>query len=32
MMTLASAGIFVLHYPDHLITQQYKQVARMLVS
>jgi MinD-like ATPase involved in chromosome partitioning or flagellar assembly len=32
MMTLASAGIFVLHYPDHPITQQYKQVARMLVS
>lgn len=32
MMTLASAGIFILHYPDHPITQQYKQVARMLVA
>lgn len=32
MMTLASAGIFALHYPDHLITQQYKQVAQMLMG
>lgn len=32
MMTLASAGIFVLRYPDHPITTALKQVARMLVS
>ncbi len=32
MMTLASAGIFALHYPDHPITQQYKQIAQMLIA
>jgi MinD-like ATPase involved in chromosome partitioning or flagellar assembly len=32
MMTLASAGIFVLHYPDHPITTALKQVAQMLVG
>jgi MinD-like ATPase involved in chromosome partitioning or flagellar assembly len=32
MMTLASAGIFVLRYPDHPITQSLKEVASLLVS
>ena len=32
MMTLASAGVFVLNYPDHPITQQLKQVVRMLMA
>ena len=32
MMTLASAGIFVLRYPDHPITAALKQVAAMLVA
>jgi MinD-like ATPase involved in chromosome partitioning or flagellar assembly len=32
MMTLASAGIFVLRYPNHPITASLKQVARMLVA
>jgi MinD-like ATPase involved in chromosome partitioning or flagellar assembly len=32
MMTLASAGIFVLRYPNHPITASLKQVARMLVE
>ena len=27
MMTLASTGIFVLHYPDHRLTSLYKDVA-----
>lgn len=31
MMTLASAGIFVLRYPDHPITAALKQVAERLV-
>ena len=31
MMTLASAGIFVLRYPDHPITAALKQVATKLV-
>ncbi len=30
MMTLASAGIFVLKYPDHPVTQAYKVVAEKL--
>ena len=30
MMTLASAGIFVLEYPDHEITSHYKKVAQVL--
>src|SRR5205814_8892409 len=32
MMTLASSGIFVLNYPDHLITQQYKQISKLLMQ
>jgi len=32
MMTLASSGIFALKYPDHNITQSYKNVAKMLLS
>ncbi len=32
MMTLASSGVFVLNYPDHLITQQLKQVVQMLMA
>jgi septum site-determining protein MinD len=31
MMTLASAGIFVLHYPDHPVTDIFKQAAASLV-
>jgi MinD-like ATPase involved in chromosome partitioning or flagellar assembly len=32
MMTLASAGVFVLKYPDHPVTQAYKIVAEKLAS
>jgi MinD-like ATPase involved in chromosome partitioning or flagellar assembly len=32
MMTLASSGIFVLRYPDHPITVQYKQLVKRLMS
>ena len=32
MMNLASAGIFVLRYPDHPLTALYKQVATQLVA
>ena len=32
MMTLASAGIFVLRYPDHPITAALKQVVTKLVA
>jgi septum site-determining protein MinD len=32
MMTLASAGIFVLRYPDHPITQSLREVAALLTS
>jgi MinD-like ATPase involved in chromosome partitioning or flagellar assembly len=32
MMTLASAGIFVLRYPDHRVTQSLKQVAAKLMA
>jgi MinD-like ATPase involved in chromosome partitioning or flagellar assembly len=32
MMALASAGIFVLRYPDHPITGLYKQVAEKLMA
>jgi MinD-like ATPase involved in chromosome partitioning or flagellar assembly len=32
MMTLASAGIFVLRYPDHKVTQALKQVAAKLMA
>lgn len=31
MMTLASAGVFALRYPDHEITRLYKQVAARLM-
>lgn len=31
MMTLASAGVFVVRYPDHPITAKYKQVAARLM-
>jgi MinD-like ATPase involved in chromosome partitioning or flagellar assembly len=32
MMTLASAGVFVLRYPDHPITASLKRVASMLLG
>jgi MinD-like ATPase involved in chromosome partitioning or flagellar assembly len=32
MMALASTGIFVLRYPNHLVTTLYKQVAAQLVG
>ena len=32
MMTLASAGIFALRYPDHPMTALYKQVAAKLTA
>ncbi len=32
MMTLASAGIFVLRYPDHVITKSLRDVAAVLIS
>jgi MinD-like ATPase involved in chromosome partitioning or flagellar assembly len=32
MMTLASAGVFVLNYPDHPISQQLKQVVKLLMA
>ncbi len=32
MMALASAGIFVLRYPNHQITQLYKQIAKALIA
>jgi MinD-like ATPase involved in chromosome partitioning or flagellar assembly len=32
MMALASAGIFVLRYPDHKVTQALKQVAAKLMA
>lgn len=32
IMTLASAGVFTLNYPDHPITQTYKQLAARLIS
>ena len=32
MMTLASAGIFVLKYPDHAITKSYKALAKRLME
>jgi MinD-like ATPase involved in chromosome partitioning or flagellar assembly len=31
MMVLASGGIFSLHYPDHPLTQEFKQAAAKLV-
>ncbi len=30
MMVLASSGIFSLHYPDHPITQQFREIASKL--
>lgn len=32
MMSLASSDIFVIRYPDHLITQKYKQALASLLS
>jgi hypothetical protein len=32
MMALASAGLFVLRYPEHPITVALKQIARTLVG
>jgi MinD-like ATPase involved in chromosome partitioning or flagellar assembly len=32
MMSLASAGIFTLRYPDHPISKMYRQVAQSLIS
>lgn len=32
MMTLASAGIFVLRYPDHPVTALYRQVMQKLIA
>jgi MinD-like ATPase involved in chromosome partitioning or flagellar assembly len=32
MMTLASNGIFVLHYPDHALTALYQRVADQLLA
>ncbi len=32
MMTLASAGIFALHYPDHKITRELKKVTATLLA
>jgi hypothetical protein len=32
MMNLASAGIFVLRYPDHPLTALYQQVAARLIE
>ncbi len=32
MMTLASSGIFALEYPDHPLTELYKEVAAQLVQ
>ena len=32
MMALASAGVFVLHYPDHIVTSELKKVATRLLA
>jgi len=32
MMTLASAGIFSLHFPDHPVAQTYKRLAALLMK
>jgi hypothetical protein len=32
MMTLASAGVFVLRYPDHPVTGLYRQVLSRLMA
>jgi MinD-like ATPase involved in chromosome partitioning or flagellar assembly len=32
MMNLASSGIFALHYPDHPMTEQYRDIARQLTA
>lgn len=32
MMVLGSAGVFSLRYPDHVITQEYKNVASLLLA
>jgi septum site-determining protein MinD len=31
MMTLASGGIFCLHYPDHPLTDEFRQAAAKLM-
>jgi hypothetical protein len=32
MMTLASAGVFVLKFPDHPITEKLRRVAKQLMA
>ena len=32
MMALASAGVFVLHYPEHQVSSQLRQVAARLLD
>ena len=32
MMALSSAGVFVLHYPDHIVTSELKKVATRLLA
>jgi len=32
MMNLASSGIFVLHYPDHPMSEQFRDIARQLTA
>jgi hypothetical protein len=32
MMPLGSGGVFSLHYPDHPLTQEFKQAAVQLVK
>ena len=32
LMVLASSGVFSLHYPDHPVTQIYKQIAARLIA
>ena len=32
MMALASAGVFVLHYPDHLVTSELRRLAASLMA
>jgi MinD-like ATPase involved in chromosome partitioning or flagellar assembly len=32
MMALASSGVFVLSFPDHPISQQYRQIAKLLMQ
>ncbi len=32
LMALASGGIFVLRYPDHQVTQEYRQILSKLLA